>query len=144
MYVANGQSNTVSVISGTTVVANVTLGGPPGPIAYDPADNEMYVINGNMVSVLSGTSVVANVTLASDGFGCSLTFDPANNEIYVGGNYVSIISGTSLVGSIAAEGYSCDLVFNPFNNEMYAANTGGNTVAILGSGSSSSDFMIFG
>jgi YVTN family beta-propeller protein len=67
VYVANSDSNTVSVIDTTSdkVVANVTVGKSPFRVAIDPFDDKVYVANrdSNTVSVIDTTSdkVVARV-----------------------------------------------------------------------------------
>jgi YVTN family beta-propeller protein len=126
MYVANFYSNSVSVMSGRTVVANVAVAAYPQALAFDPSDNEMYVASdcpcANAVSVISGTTVVANVTTGYDPD--ALAFNPSNHDMYVANYFsfsVSVLSGTSLVANIMYVGSVDALAFNPSNNDMYAA-----------------------
>jgi len=70
VFVANGASNTVSVISdgNNAVVKNIAIGGAPYGIAYDSSKGEVFVANGgssNTVYVISdsGNALVATVTL---------------------------------------------------------------------------------
>src|SRR6267143_1768864 len=94
VYVANFNSRTVSVISGSsnTVVANVTVGSHPSAMAVDTADGDVYVANfwAGTVSVISGSTnqVVATVTVGPGPV--AVAFDPVNGEIYV----ANVDSGT--------------------------------------------------
>src|SRR3989454_9424696 len=62
VYVANYNSNNVSIISGTTVVATIPVGGGPSGIVYDGGNGYVYVANlvSNNVSVISGTNGFEN------------------------------------------------------------------------------------
>ena len=147
-------SDTVSVISGTSVIGNVTLANLGGidALAFYPSNNYMYVgaFRYHTVSVISGTSEVGNVTASSDLFCCgsALAFNPSNNYMYearyVDGT-VFVISGTTLVGNVthacsfpvtSNHGFyspktSSELVFNPSNNYMYVLNPSSNTVSVI-------------
>ncbi len=114
MYVANTGSNTVSVIQGTTNIANVSVGPSPVEPTFDPANGDVYVPNagGDTVSVLSGAEVDATVTVGSSPG--TPAFDPANGDVYVPitggcsdsyygaacGDTVVAISGTSVVANL--------------------------------------------
>ncbi|TMA07596.1 MAG: hypothetical protein E6J94_04260, partial [Methanobacteriota archaeon] len=67
VYVANYNSNNVSVINGTTVVASVAVGTLPVGVAYDSGNGYVYVANynSNTVSVISGTIVVTTIPVGS-------------------------------------------------------------------------------
>jgi YVTN family beta-propeller protein len=115
---ANGN---VSVISGTTRIANVTVGKGPCAIAFDPADGYIYVANSydNTVSIISGTTVVGTVVVGSSP--SALAYDSHNQDMYVvSQSGVSVLSGGTVVGTISL-GYSVSssIAFNPSNNEMY-------------------------
>src|SRR5438445_196555 len=133
-------SDTVSVISGTSVIGNVTLANLGGidALAFNPSNNYMYVgaFRYHTVSVISGTSEVGNVTAGSDLFCCgsALAFNPSNNDMYVANfanNTVSVISGTSVVGTIPVGSGPAGLAFNPSNNDIYVANFADNTVSVI-------------
>jgi YVTN family beta-propeller protein len=63
IYVSNGFSSSVSVISGqnNTVVATIHAGGFPVGVAADPQTNTVYVAQAvhNVVSVISGKTNLA-------------------------------------------------------------------------------------
>ncbi len=86
IYVANGASNSISVISSTsnTVIANITsgVGNNPDAIVYDPQNQYIYVANGasNSISVISGTSVVSVIN--TDNTTLGITYDPTNGDLY--------------------------------------------------------------
>ncbi len=97
IYVADSNSSTVSVISGTTniVIATITVGSGPAGIAYDPSNGYIYVTNvgSDTVSVINGTTVIENIPVGSEPVG--VAYDPSNGYIYVtnfGSDTVSIIS----------------------------------------------------
>ena len=67
MYVANNQSNTVSIIDGkkNSEVATVAVGRSPAAVAVNPSPNMMYVANsdGDTVSVIDGQTNTVVKTL---------------------------------------------------------------------------------
>ena len=114
IYVTNLDSNTVSVISGTTLIDTVhnlrTSNSDPSGLAYDSGKGEIFVacgalVGGNgSVSVINDTSntVVANVTFPMGSTPSGLAYDSSKGEIFVacgalvGGNgSVSVINDTS-------------------------------------------------
>ncbi|HEV2317688.1 MAG TPA: YncE family protein [Thermoplasmata archaeon] len=89
-YIVNDASpGGVSVILGTgTFYFNLTLPAYPTSIAFSPVHLEMYAANyvSNSVSVISGGSVVKTIKFpgGSDPFG--MTYDDANNVMFVTGS----------------------------------------------------------
>ena len=78
-------------------IVNIYNGLYPNGVAYDPANNYVYVTNGgsNSVSVINGATntVVNSITVGSEPYG--VAYDPANNYVYVtndGSNSVAILS----------------------------------------------------
>ena len=67
IYVANFESNTLSVISGKTdtVTATIPVGAAPGEVATNPVTNTTYVSNngGNTVSAISGKTDTVTATI---------------------------------------------------------------------------------
>lgn len=104
-YVSNFGSGTVSVLSGTTVSATITVGTNPGAIAYDPADGNVYVAdNGSaQVSVIgSGNTVVATLKVGTGP--SAVVYDNSTGLIYVsnyGSNNVSTIAYTGAAPVVA-------------------------------------------
>jgi YVTN family beta-propeller protein len=95
IYVTNLDSNTVSVISGTTLIDTVhnlrTSNSDPSGLAYDSGKGEIFVacgalVGGNgSVSVINDTSntVVANVTFPMGSTPSGLAYDSGKGEIFV-------------------------------------------------------------
>src|SRR5436309_1823259 len=103
VYVANYNSNNVSVINGTTVVASVVVGNNPFGVGYDIGNGYVYVANGgsDTVSVINGTTVVATVLVGNAPSG--VAYDSGNGYIYVannGANTVSVIATTRPPGPL--------------------------------------------
>ena len=102
MYVANLDSSTISVISGSTdsVIATILVGRAPVWIAYAPPNNKLYVTNldSNDVYVINGATnkVIKNIPVGNRPFG--IAYNPSNNNVYVanyGDGTVSVINTSS-------------------------------------------------
>ncbi|MGD0766168.1 MAG: YncE family protein, partial [Dehalococcoidia bacterium] len=149
IYVANYNSNNVSVIdgAGNTVVATVAVvagGNGPEGVAVNPNTNRIYVANFNSgnVSVIDGTSntVVATVAVGywwgGDG---GVAVNPNTNLIYVtnyggqGSDNVSVIDGASntVVATVAVGTYPVGVAVNPNTNRIYVANLSDDTVSVI-------------
>ena len=109
IYVANSNSNTVSVIDprNNSVIATIPVGQQPTELLYVPSNGYIYVTNfwSNTVSVINPTnnSVIKNITVGLLPVG--MTYDPLNGYIYVTNAFsynVSIIDSknNALVGNI--------------------------------------------
>jgi YVTN family beta-propeller protein len=134
MYVPNANSNNVSVISGTTIVATVAVGSGPWPATYDDADGDVYVPNGLSAnaSVINGTKVVASV-----GAGTSPTYsvyDSGNGYVYVSdftSDTVSVIQGMTLIGTVAVGATPAVLTYDSRNGYIYVPNSGASSVSVI-------------
>ena len=75
--------NNLSIIDTATnlVVGSVGVGSNPTAVAFDPANNEVYVTNlfGGTVSAVSGSSVSATIPVGLSP--ANLLFDPASNAM---------------------------------------------------------------
>lgn len=114
IYVANTGSNTVSVIQGTTNIANVTVGPSPIEPTFDPGNGFLYVPDsgGDTVSVLSGAGLEGTVQVGNSP--ATPAYDPANGDVYVPitggctvsfqsgacGHTIAVLSGTTVVANI--------------------------------------------
>jgi YVTN family beta-propeller protein len=140
VYVANMNSNTVSVIDGAsqTVVATVTVGSSPYAVGVNPATNRVYVVNtnSNNVSVIDTVSntVVATVPVGTVPYavGVNLT----TNRVYVSNytdNTVSVIDGASNAVSptIPVGSHPYGVGVNPTTNRVYVANQSNDTVSVI-------------
>lgn len=88
VYVANNNSNTVSVISSSgatlnTVIATLKVGIAPQRVVYDPTSKQIYVSNyvSGTLSIIAGTSVLKTVKVCPEQG--DLFYDPANGNMYV-------------------------------------------------------------
>ena len=134
IYVANADSNNVSVISGTSVVATVGVGTAPDGVGYDSGNGYVYVANSGSsnVSVISGTSVVATVAVGS--FPLGVGYDNGNGYVYVANiasNNVSVISGTSVVATVAVGISPYGVEFDNGNGHLYVTNEGSSSVSVI-------------
>ena len=134
IYVANADSNNVSVISGTSVVATVGVGTAPDGVGYDSGNGYVYVANSGSsnVSVISGTSVVATVAVGS--FPLGVGYDNGNGYVYVANiasNNVSVISGTSVVATVAVGISPYGVEFDNGNGYLYVTNEGSSSVSVI-------------
>jgi YVTN family beta-propeller protein len=151
IYTANQDSNSVSVIDGSTntVVTTIPVGSHPHGVAVNPSTNRVYVANydsGN-VSVIDGSSDGVLTAIPVGLHPYAVTVDPATNRIYASnhdsgtGTYVvSVIDGVtnSVLASIPTGDYKPEgVAANPTTNRIYAAVSAyyqvGNVLVIDGS-----------
>lgn len=147
IYVANHNSNNVTVIDGGTdaVVATVTVGSQPQAIAVDPWLNQIYVANsaGGSISVISGAGNRVLSTVPVGSTPVAVAVNPVTHEVYVvcsGSSSVYAFSGQTLgtptpisVGSSPAA-----LAVNPVTNKIYVANkTSPGSVSVIDGSSNS-------
>ena len=109
IYVANQSDNTVSVIDGThckgtdTSGCNeswptIAVGAAPQAVAFNPADNTLYVANtdDDTVSVVSGNTPIATIAVGAGPRAIGLVLD--KNTVFVGNHTdftVSVIDGST-------------------------------------------------
>jgi YVTN family beta-propeller protein len=134
VYVANSGSDTVSLISGTTVVATVGVGSAPEGVAYDDGNGYVYVVNSgsDTVSVISGTTVVATVSVGSAPRG--VAYDGGNGYVYVanfGPSTVSVISGTTVVATVSVGSGPDGVAYDGGNGYVYVTDHSASTVSVI-------------
>lgn len=145
VYVVNSVANTVSVLDGTTVLANVSVSnatytvGDPTYLVYDPGNGYVYAIDrysfeteGGAVSVLSGTSLLGVVPLGLLPSGGA--YDPADGYVYVteaGSAKVVALDGTSLTGTVSVGADPGAAVYSPADRSVYVANRGSDSVSVV-------------
>ena len=134
LYVANQNTNNVTVISGTTVVGSIPVGTTPIGIAFDGSSGDVYVANydSNNVSIISGTSVVGKVGVGQ--YPSAVAFDPVSGDVYVANalsDNVSVISGASVVTSINVGTYPDGIAYDVQDGEIYVANEGSANVTVI-------------
>src|SRR5205809_920315 len=134
VYVANYNSNNVSVINGTTVVASVVVGNNPFGVGYDIGNGYVYVANGgsDTVSVINGTTVVASVAVGAYPFGVG--YDIGSGFVYatnVNSNDVSVLSGTSVVATIPVGNTPVGVAYDSANGYIYVTNPASNDLSVI-------------
>jgi YVTN family beta-propeller protein len=137
MYVANQQGdNTVSTLDGTTIEDTITVGAAPTGVAFESANDLVYVTNlqDSTVSVISGNTVTDTIEVGGNPFGVAT--NTANTKVYVtsgvDNNFVSIIDdGNILTKTIEIGASPLGIAFNPINNKMYVANYGNDSISVI-------------
>ena len=83
VYISNWGANTVSVVSGTTLVETISVGTRPNSIAYNPVTGLVYVANtgDDTVTLIEGTNIV-NTVLVGD-YPIDLAIDTHSGLVYV-------------------------------------------------------------
>lgn len=140
IYVANSNSNNVSVIDGktNTIIGTVTVGSGPLSVGVNPTTNRIYVANfgSNNVTVIDGNTnaVITIITVSTNPRGVGV--NPITNRIYVanfGSNNVSVINGFSnaVITNIMVGEYPERVDVNPTTNRIYVTNQGSNKVSVI-------------
>ncbi len=150
IYVANANSNTVTVIDGATnATVTVGVGWAPQAVAVNSTSNKIYVANanGNTVTVIDGT----NNSISTVGVGdepMAIAANPVTNKIYVSnyrGNSVTVIDGTTNSASTISVGsYPEALAINQTTNKIYVVNCGGGSVSIIDGATNSTSAVAVG
>ncbi|MFI5418815.1 MAG: hypothetical protein ACHQ2Y_07985 [Candidatus Lutacidiplasmatales archaeon] len=144
LFVADTNSNTVSVINDTTqkVVATVPVG-IPEDLAYDSGRGEVFASNPgrNEVDVISDTSnkVVTVVPLGTAGRGApyGVAYDSGTNEVFVTNSVwhgnVSVISDATdkVIATIAVGDSPQSIAYDNRTNELFVTNSGSNSVSVI-------------
>jgi YVTN family beta-propeller protein len=146
MYVANVQSNTVSVIDGAINTTKlVTVGSGPFAADVNPVTNKIYVANhqGNTVTVIDGATNAASSPVTVDTNPEAVAVNPVTNKIYVASQAnpsVTVIDGaTNSPTTIALPaGTTCPCASGPTSvavdtvlNRIYVTNDNSNTVTVI-------------
>jgi YVTN family beta-propeller protein len=140
VYVANSDSNSVSIINGVTntVVKNVPVGGHPAYIAVNPNTTTAYIANsGNKsVSVINGktNTVVRTIPVRKDPG--HLAVDLNTNTVYVansGNKSVSVINGktNTVVNTVPVGEDPTYVAVNPNTDTVYVVNRDSSTVSVI-------------
>lgn len=120
------------VFGGVIIMANITTGGDPMYMIYNPLNNYVYAINPELgtVNVINGIRLIINITIgrgSPEGFGSNAIFDPKNGYIYVipysitaNNTSISVINGTKVIASISLPGTASGaLLYDPANGLIY-------------------------
>jgi YVTN family beta-propeller protein len=132
-----------------TVIDTIASINGASPLAFDSANNRMYVTqySDSTVSVINTATnaVDAIVTVGLNPIG--IAFDSANNRMYVtnnGANTVSVINtATNNVDeSISVGTAPWGIAFDSANNRMYVTNKDDNTVSVINTATNNVDATI--
>ena len=137
VYVANIQSDNVSILNATGVVGSVPVGIAPSAVVADPDSGDVYVANeGNStISVLSGDSVVRSFSVEPDSGPAALAFDAATSILYVVNEYLDNVSeydpaNGTLLGSFSVGVGPAGITLDPTNQELYVLSYGDDDVNV--------------
>lgn len=141
VFVANGASDTVSVISASTdtVIATISVGDNPLQIALTPDDSKAYVINfgSDDVSAIntSTNTVITTISLGSGADPFDICITPDGTQAYVsnrGTNSYSVINTltNTLVSTVPLSGFGLPIGptgvgCRPDNSEFWIGGGGG-------------------
>ena len=121
-----------------SVIATINVGDNPWIMAYNSANNNMYVTNfgSNIISVINSNNEV--ITTINVGFSPqAIAYNSANNDMYFANyrsNTVSVInSNNQLVATIDVGSGPKGIAYNSANNNMYVSNYRSNTVSVINS-----------
>jgi len=144
VYVANSNNvgqGTVTVISGTTVVTNITTGTSAQDLAIGP-NGTLYVSNtfSNNISVINVTTNTVQSTISGGGLNWPTgeALDPYTGLVYVA-NYasgtsgtVTVLNGTSAIAVIGGLGsYPQHITFDSANGYFYVTNEYSGNVSMI-------------
>jgi YVTN family beta-propeller protein len=120
------------------VIETVNVGQLPQGVAFDSANNRMYVVNYwvNTVSVIDTSDNTVTDTITVGTQPQDIAFDSANNRMYVtngGAGTVSVIdtSDNTVTDTITVGASTRGIAFDSANNRMYVANGGAGTVSVI-------------
>jgi len=140
IYVANMNSNNVSVIDGTTlsVIATIPVGLVPFGVGVNPSTNRIYVSNrtDNTLSVIDGAT---NLVLTTIGVGTSpedVAVNPVTNKIYVANRVsdnVTVINGltNTVIATIPVGNFANGVSVNTATNRVYVTNFSSDSVSVI-------------
>lgn len=152
IYFCCEQSNSVVVISGTQMIAEIPVGAHPNGIAYNPSNSSIYVVNSGdspaTVSVISDNQVMATVPVGMSytdlgidrSWGTELLGSThiiaasPTGYVYVSNwmsNTVSVISDTQKITDIPVGSNPNAIGVDPGGGYVYVANIGSDSVSVI-------------
>jgi len=137
IYIANKNSNNVTVIDGATnSTFSLPTGAAPGAVAVNPVSNKVYVanMNGATVTVIDGNT--NQTTTVGTGTGpIAVGVNAVTNTIYVANynsNTVTVIDGaTNLASNLTVGRHPYALAVNAATDTTFVAGSGSNDVTII-------------
>ncbi|MDQ6420513.1 X2-like carbohydrate binding domain-containing protein [Paenibacillus sp. LHD-117] len=137
IYVANMNSNNVTVIDGASnITTTVATGTKPQAITVNPVTNKIYVANNNSnnVTVIDGASNMTT-TVAAGTNPAAIAVNTVTNKIYVANsnsaNVTVIDGGNNTTTTVEAGNYPISVAVNPVTNKIYVANYNSANVTVI-------------
>lgn len=135
-YVANHDSNNVSILKDGALLSTVTTGEWPTLVSSSPVDNKSFVTNlHGGVSYFQGDQLTATIMPAPVNPGDQVkygepyaaAYNPVNGYTYIihigGGGYVQVVNGTQTIANIPIlQGWILDVKVDPTTGLVYVAN----------------------
>ncbi len=139
VYVANHESDTVSVIDGETnkVIATVDVGEAPNRIVVNEQTNRVYVSNliSSSLTVIDGDSDEPIDTVQLDGKPSAVAVDARNNLVYIADSVsgVYVLDGElgAIVDTIRVGDHPSDIAVNSGTNAVYVVNHFSDSVSVV-------------
>jgi YVTN family beta-propeller protein len=140
LFVANYDSNNLSVINGSSNQVSATIDVMAEPLAatYDSMNHDIYVSDygANNVTVISGgnNSILTNIPV---GIGPEApTYDPANGDLYVadnGENNITIINGTTntVLGNLTVGNSPLSITYADGNGNLYVDSPASENISVV-------------
>lgn len=121
------------------MVETLSTGYNPYWVAYDSADNALYVTNelpSGTVTVISAATGAIETTIPVGDDPIGIAYDSITGDLYVanvGSDVVDVISGATngVVGTVTFASPCWGLVFDPEIGDLYCSHYGGNTITEL-------------
>ncbi len=121
-----------------TLLATVTVGHGPGPVAVIPSTHLVYVVNqsANSVSVVDSQQLKVKKVIAVGSAPMAIAVNPVANMVYVansGSGTVSAIAGTKAAVTWSVGGTPLALVVDSALNKLFVVDSSLNRVTVLDS-----------
>jgi YVTN family beta-propeller protein len=137
VYVANGDSDNVTIIDGSdNHTTSVDVGVSPSAFAVNPVTNRVYVANfiGDNVTVIDGNDHSTSTVAAGDG-PIAVAVNPLTDRVYVANSNsgdVTVIDGSdNSTTTVAAGDGPVAVAVNSVTNRVYVANQRSGAVTVI-------------
>ncbi|MGA3022934.1 MAG: YncE family protein [Thermoplasmata archaeon] len=130
--IAQGAGTTpASPYPGSVATQSIPVGAGPTGVAYDSANDQLFVTNGGSdnVTVIQGDTdaIVGSIPVGSDPTGPA--YDPRNGDVYVANMMsanVSVLNGTTdkVVETVPVEPYPLGVTYDSSNDDLYVEQAG--------------------
>ena len=140
IYVANEDSDNVSVIDGATatVMATITVGDQPAGVGVNTTTNRIFVSNqtGGTVSVIDGAANTVITTIPVSPSPGHIDVNNLTNTVYVGsaGSTLTVINGvTNTVSTTVTVGMEpfYGIGVNTATNRVFVANSNSDNISVI-------------